>query len=273
MRQQMGWATLLLLVGCSGGDEGETAEAAPATATAAMSDTASPAAATDNTTPDIDCDEVQPHAAPKGQPADDVIGIRPGMTLQQSRDLLQCRKEAYAINVSNGMQSMPSGGQISQISLRADNGLDKLQVQLAGPAGDERVVQVIRTLEFAEGKAPPVESIKSELATKYGEFDMSGYPNRGDIVRSRDGQRLSKENSSYSQCRASHLRISEAMPCLTAISFELSPQASNPALARQFTLSVTNHALLGQMADATQRANAVEVEKAKARTEEQGLQL
>lgn len=273
MRRLMGWVGLLALTGCGGSEQAEVTEAAPRTSATKPSGHTSTQATIDTASAEMECNAVKPQAAPKGQPADDIIGIRPGMTLQQSRDLLQCRKEAYAINVNNEMRSMPGGGQISQISIRADNGLDKLQVQLAGPAGDERVVQVVRTLEFAEGSAPPVESIKAELAAKYGEFDTSSYPNRGDIIRSRDGQRLSKENSNYSQCRASYLRIGEALPCLTAISYELSPQASNPALARQFTQSVTNHALLGQMTEATQRANAAEVEKAKARSEEQGFQL
>lgn len=261
---------VLFLAGCGGGDNatGEANAAADA-GVANATDVAAPAIEA----PKIDCDAVKPQTAPKGEPADDILGVRQGMTLDQVKGVLQCKNANYAINTNTNTLSLPEGGQMSRINLNADTGLDKVNVWLVGPPGGEQVVHVDRATEYAAGQEIALESITQELAAKYGSFDAPYGNNSGLIVRSRDGQRMSKDNSSYGECSNHDVRTDRVLPCLNVVTFEVKPSQQNPALASGFGVAVTNQARVAQMAELTRQQQTQAVERAKETAKEKGLEL
>ncbi|ARS26562.1 hypothetical protein [Sphingomonas sp. KC8] len=224
---------------------------------------------------DIDCDKFKPQAAEKGQPADDIVGLRHGMTEEQVRGVLLCKNPNYAINASKNSASLPSGGQMSRVDLNADTGLDKVNVWLLGPQGGERVVHIDRTVEYAAGKELPIANITQELSGKYGTFDVAAYGNQrsGWIVRSRGGERITDSNTSYSECRSHSLRTDKVVPCLHAISYEFVPNPQNPALASRFNVGITSFAMTDQMVAAARDHNAKAVEQAEENAQKEKLEL
>ncbi|GGB93624.1 hypothetical protein GCM10011494_10050 [Novosphingobium endophyticum] len=265
---------MVLLAGCGGSAEApddETAVAETSDPSAEAEATASPAIAS----PKVDCGDFKGETAPKGQPADDILGVRQGMTLAQVQNVLQCKNSSYAVNTNERSVSLPSGGQMSQIDLSADSGLDKVNATFVGPSGSEQLVHVDRTIEFTEGKELPVASIKQELADKYGAFDTSKYykGDRGEIVRSRDGQQLSSGNSSYSVCQRQGVQLQQATPCLFAVSYSIQRDDENPELASKFSVNITNHAKAWAMVEAGERQLSADVQRAKEKVSEGGLNL
>lgn len=264
-------AGLALLAGCDAGDT-SSADVNPLDS-ASSTPKADAAAATEKA--DIDCDKFKPQTAERGQPADDIVGLRNGMTQDQVRGVLLCKNASYAINVSKNSASLPSGGQMSQVNLNADTGLDKVNVWLLGPPGGERVVHIDRTTEYAAGKELPIANIAQEVAGKYGMFDDTSYGNQssGWIVRARDGERMTNSNSSYSECRSHSLRTDKVLPCLHAISYQITPSSQNPALASRFNVALTSFAMTNRMATATSDYHAKATEQAKQQAKEGELEL
>jgi hypothetical protein len=164
------------------------------------------------------------------------------MTLEQTRNVLQCKNASYAINTNQSNVGLPSGGQMSRIELFADSGLDKVNVWLVGPSGKEQVIHIDRTIEYAGDKRLPVASIAQELAKKYGQFDEQSTGNSGSIVRSRDGQRLTTSNSNYYVCQQHNFDSGSASPCLNVVSYQIQPDSQNPELASRFAVSITSKA-------------------------------
>ncbi|KFG90120.1 hypothetical protein BV98_002063 [Sphingobium herbicidovorans NBRC 16415] len=263
---------LLFLAGCGSGDEPRAGETAAGDVETVEAEAQS-ASAIDKS--DIDCDKFKPQSAERGQAVDDIVGLRHGMTEEQVRGVLLCKNANYAINAGKNSASLPSGGQMSQVNLNADTGLDKVNVWLVGPSGAERVVHIDRTLEYPAGKEVPIASVAQEVARKYGSFDDAGYSNQGAgwIVRSRDGERMTNSNTSYAECRSHTLRTDKALPCVHAISYEISPTAQNPALASRFRVAITHFAMITQMANATKEHLAKTVERAEESVREEGLEL
>ncbi|MET0589349.1 MAG: hypothetical protein ABWZ75_12585 [Novosphingobium sp.] len=259
---------MLLLAGCGGEKEptegagGEAADAAVAAAPAVEK-------------PDIDCDDFKPRTAPDGQPADDILGLRPGMSEEEVRGVLLCKNANYAINTNKNSVSLPDGGQMSQVNLNADTGLDKVSVWLLGPDGGEKVVHVDRTTEYPAGKELPVENVAQEVATKYGAFDdtSQGSQKSGWIVRSRDGQRMTNTNSNYGNCRYHNVQTGTVSPCLHAISYEVAPSQQNPALAQRFNVAMTSQAMTSRMVDVAKQGQAKAVERAKENAAGGGVDL
>lgn len=264
-------AGLALLAGCDAGDSttGNSAD------TASSMPQADAAAAPATEKADVDCDKFKPQTAARGQPADDIVGLRNGMTQDQVRGVLLCKNASYAINVSKNSASLPSGAQMSQINLNADTGLDKVNVWLLGPPGGERVVHIDRTTEYSVGKELPIANIAQEVAGKYGMFDdtNSGNQSSGWIVRARDGARMTNSNSSYFECRSHSLRTDKVLPCLHAISYQITPSSQNPALASRFNVALTSFAMTNQMATATSDYHAKATERAEQQAEKGQLEL
>lgn len=272
-RNSYGIATLLLLAGCGSSDEaGPDNSAQPAMGTE-ISDSAQAMAAPATEKPQINCSTVKGQAAPKGQPADDILGVRQGMTLDQVRNVLQCKNASFAINTSESTVSLPSGGQMSRINLSADSGLEKVNVWLVGPTGKEQVMHVDRTSEFTPDKELPVTSIEQELAGKYGGFDSPSNGGQGMIVRSRDGQKLSQSNSSYYECGQHNFNAYKATPCLSVISYQVQKDNENPELASRFTIAITNQAKGWSMVEAGEQKLTQDVQKAKENAQNGQLSL
>lgn len=263
----------ILLEACGGGDPSATMNASGEASLPPQPEGASAAPAVQKV--DLDCGKFKPQIAGRGQPADDVAGLRHGMTEEQVRGVLLCKNASYAINANKNNSSLPAGGQISQINLNADTGLDKVNVWLLGPAGAERVVHIDRTIEYSGGKELPVANITKEVAGKYGSFDDMGYGSQrsGWIVRARDGERMTNSNTSYGECRSHTLRTDKVLPCLHAISYEVVPNQQNPALASRFNVAITSFAMTNDMITATLDHQAKAVQRAEEKAETQDLDL
>lgn len=224
---------------------------------------------------DLNCGKFKPQSARQGQPADDVGGLRQGMSEEQVRGVLLCKNPSYAINASKHSLSIPSGGQMSQINLNADTGLDKVNVWLLGPPGKEQVVHIDRTLEYPSGKELPIANIAQDVAAKYGSFDDAGSGDQrsGWIVRSREGERMANNNISYGECRSHSLRTDKSLPCLHAISYEVVPNQQNPALASRFNVAITSFSTTTDMIAATAEHQAKAVRRAEENAEQGSLDL
>ncbi|WP_145907792.1 MULTISPECIES: hypothetical protein [Sphingobium] len=264
---------LMLLEACGGDNSSATMNASGEASIAPEPERSSAAPAVQKV--DLDCDKFKPQSATGGQPADDVAGLRHGMTEEQVRGVLLCKNASYAINANKNNASLPAGGQISQINLNADTGMDKVNVWLLGPAGAERVVHVDRTIEYSGGKELPVANITKEVAGKYGSFDDTGYGSQrsGWIVRARNGERMTNSNTNYGECRSHNLRTDKVLPCLHAISYEVVPNQQNPALASRFNVAMTSFAMTNEMITATMDHQADAVRRAEEKADTQGLDL
>lgn len=266
-------AGLILLGACGSGDSGTRMNSSDRASLEpeAVGSAAAPAVQK----VDLDCGKFKPHSAPRGQPADDIGGLRHGMKEEQVRGVLLCRNANYAINVNKNNVSVPTGGQMSQINLNADTGLDKVNVWLVGPPGEEQVVHIDRTIEYTGGKELPIANIAQEVTSKYGTFDDAGYSNQrsGWIVRSRDGERMASSNTSYGECRSHSLRTDKALPCLHAISYEVIPNQQNPGLASRFNVAITSFATTTDMITSTTEHQAKAVRRAEEDAEQGSLDL
>ena len=263
------WGGLLVLAGCGGGGDNATEAANGGVPAEVVDVAAAPAVAA----PKGDCDTVKGQTAPEGQPADDIMGIRQGMTAEQVRNVLQCKNASFAINSRNSTVSLPGGGSMPRVDVYADTGLEKVNVWLVGPAGQERVVHVDRRTEYTAGKELPVDSIEKELAAKYGGFDTQAGGRWGRIVRSRDGQRITQDNSSYGQCASHNITTDRVMPCLNVVSYEIGANNQNPALASNFNVAITSQAAVAEMTQAAQAQQGAAVEAARDAVNKQGLGL
>jgi hypothetical protein len=266
-------AALLLTAGCGGDGQSVNGSETASGGDPGSSPAAQTVAAAATAEPDVECGSVKGQSAPQGQPADDILGVRHGMTLGQVRNVLQCKNPSYAINSNNSSIGLPSGGQMSRINLTADTGLDRVNVWLVGPSGREQVIHVERMMEYTEGKQLPVASIKQELASKYGKFDDASYGHNGAIVRSRDGQQLTPQNSNYGICSQQNFQTSSAVPCLNVVSYHVQPDNRNPDLAARFTVAVTNHARGAAMVEAAEQQKSADVERARKTVADEGLDL
>lgn len=266
-------AGFILLCGCGSGDSGGSSDPAGGASLDDHPDGATAEPAVQKA--DLDCGKFKPQSARQGQPADDVGGLRHGMTEEQVRGVLLCKNPSYAINTSKNSISIPTGGQMSQINLNADTGLDKVNVWLLGPPGGEQVVHIDRTIEYPSGKELPIANIAQEVATKYGTFDDAGYGSQrsGWIVRSRDGERMANSNTSYGECRSHSLRTDKALPCLHAISFEVVPNQQNPDLASRLNVAITSFSATSDMITSTTEHQAKAVRRAEENAEQGSLDL
>ncbi|WP_179041898.1 hypothetical protein [Sphingobium lactosutens] len=266
-------AGLILVGGCGSGESGGNISSSNESSLAPQADslTAAPAVQT----VDLNCGQFKPQSAQRGQPADDVGGLRQGMTEAQVRGVLLCKNPSYAINTNKNNVSIPTGGQMSQINLNADTGLDKVNVWLLGPPGGEKVVHIDRTIEYPSGKELPIANIAQEVTGKYGTFDDTGYGNQrsGWIVRSRDGERMANGNTSYGECRSHSLRTDKALPCLHSISYEVVPNQQNPALASRFNVAITSFSTTNDMIVLTTEHQAKAVRRAEENAEQGSLDL
>lgn len=280
---------LLLTVGCGGGEaDGDKAGenmASTAVGSSETGDQADASSGSEVALAAVDCKQVKGQTAPEGEPADDILGIRPGMGLREVRALLMCKDPDYAFNSRQNeikLSDGPVDATVSHLTLDADTGLEKLQISFLGPAGQEEVVHVSRRVEYVEGKELPVASLKQELASKYGDFDEPSYPsNRGFIIRARGGQRLSKSNSSYKNCDRHHISWSwspnSLVPCGDVISYEIDANRENEDLAMAFSVAVTDYVKATQMKSASlaaaQNQKAAELKQAEKTAAGEDLEL
>jgi len=282
-RELLFLGSLGILAGCGGKAE-ESAGPPPNPAAANAMDTQEATAEHAPAQTKINCDTVEGQTAPEGQSADDILGIREGMRADQVRAVLTCKNPNYVIEERTDRISLPDGASASEVVLTADSGLDKVTVSLIGPPDREEVVHIARTVEYVEGNALPVAMIEQELERKYGSFDQpdSGRQTLGYIIHTRGGQRISRSNSLYSQCKrepASHGNWQDVLTtkCGEVIRYQIQPNDENENVAFRFSVGVTNFAtashLMAQSDQAAEQEKAAILERAENSAAGQGLDL
>mgnify|MGYP003630188994 CR=1 FL=1 len=277
-------AAALAVSACGEDNSAKGASGLSADSAAAMEGppTATPARAADVVAAaEIDCRTVKEQRAPAGQPADDIIGIRQGMGAEEVRALLSCKNPNYVIEEQSGTISLAGGGEASEVSMKADTGLDRVSVHLIGPAGREKVVHVARTVEYVEGSELPIAAIEQELERKYGRFDDDRRENEGFIILARGGQRLGTGNSLYNQCRMrpdsyGSWHSIQSSKCGDVVRYRVEPHRENDDLAFRFSVGVTNFDEAAGLAAEANKVAAQETQEELDRAQEaagQGIDL
>lgn len=215
---------------------------------------------------DVNCNKVKGELAPKGQPADDILGVRHGMKLEHVRAVLACANPNYIMEESentSGPADLPSS---RRVVLRADAGLDKFRGDFIGPKGEERLVRAARAVEYPTGKEPLVTVITNTLQEKYGAFDSrdSGADRvAGAQLYSPDGQRMGIDNTDYGACVSN---VGQGLDggyglasCGPVVAFTVQRKPGNPELTRTFTVVTMNQSATlreSKAADAAATAKA-----------------
>jgi hypothetical protein len=252
-------APILMLAGCGAGEPAAQADAA-ATASQSGEPGAQAAAAKKS-----DCARVRPQAAPAGQPADDVLGLRVGMSLEDARKILACANPIYAFSEQQGQWYRNGKPPMRRVVLQADGGLDDVTVDFAGPEGAERAVRLVRTMEYAQGSERPFDLIKSTIEKKYGALDtLEGYgTSAGAAVYAVDGQRLGAANTDYSQCIRNAGDYATSSPTLSncglVVKYRIQPAQGDEALARSFNVVVFDAGKALRLMDQIETARRDEV--------------
>lgn len=105
---------------------------------------------------------------PIGFPADDVMGVRSGMTWRDAEETLKCVSEDYEIKRVTYKSTVTGRGEQTRPVLRAVRGQETVSVALFGPVGQERAAVAWQEKYYDAGAGPPRQSIESELAAHYG---------------------------------------------------------------------------------------------------------
>lgn len=172
-----------------------------------------------------------PHQADAGG-RPEAVGVALGMGLQDAISALACRypEARFGTNGSQRNQNpyVALNGSTYGIGVnfqpRDGRDHEDIDVFLAGPRGEERVVGVWRRVYYQQQNAPLAERIAAEMAEKYGTFTETGMTGRVLYVNSRnaDGQPM-QEGPQGSQA------------CQQGINFATLAYANPPALANAVT--------------------------------------
>lgn len=216
----------------------------------------------------VACSTVKGQHAPEGAPADDVLGIRSGTSLEDAKQILTCANNLYVYSENEGTWSRGDEKPTQRfLRLSGDGGLDDVFVDFAGPKGTERAVRMIRSIEYAEGTEQTVEGIKTSLEQKYGKFEeLRGYRsnyNTGSIVYSIDGQRLGINNSDFDRCsRGAGFGASDSAAltnCGLVVNYNIEARPNDSAVTQRFTVTVFDSMAAQRLMDgidATRKAAA-----------------
>jgi hypothetical protein len=150
---------------------------------------------------DVDCPaDVETPPRAEGAPVDDVVGVRPGLSYDEAKNLVLCSHDmlvlqegARTFNIQTFGQTLRQGftarfaeAEKSYDQLRKEMeqgfmdragnavtqdmsaGQSKWYVATMGLSGQERVIAVAREEWFAEGKNPTLASVEQALVGKYG---------------------------------------------------------------------------------------------------------
>jgi hypothetical protein len=153
---------------------------------------------------DVDCPaDVDTPARAASAPADDVVGVRPGLTYDEAQNVVLCTAEllvasppstsgfnikTYGATIRQGFSARFAEPRVEKTSqqimkemqddfiARSGNavrqdmkpGEAKWYVSTMGTPGQERVIAVAREEWFAEGRNPTIKNIADALIRKYG---------------------------------------------------------------------------------------------------------
>jgi hypothetical protein len=212
-----------------------------------------------------------PPKAKAGDPPD-VAGVRIGMTADEAALRVQCANPGLAVSAGNYTSSFfrtvpdPLGNQAREFIKTEGNGgtaPDEFFIALAGPPGGERVVGIARALRFAEGEEPTVDSLISQVRTKYGLT-----PSQGQYPRAGDPWGASRGGEGY-DCLPPAIEMQAQMEpmkfyglkCPPYVGAKIYPRQSNLALARELRVVVTDPPLATRLVAETNAANRASAEQ------------
>jgi hypothetical protein len=252
---------------------------------------------------DVDCPaDVDSPERPQGAPVDDVVGVRPGLTYDEAKNVVLCSHEMLVANEATGgfdiqtygatlrqgfsarfaeaekssqqiMKEMQdgffarSGNAVTQDMLP---GQSKWNVTTMGLPGEERVIAVAREEWFAEGKSPTIDSVGKALIEKYGTPSRDITTNGRAIWWIYDPRgRLATETSPlYNRCAGiadPDGGTSFSPDCGLVVHAQIMPLPTNPDLAQVLQVGVIDQAGGYQAITGTERALAAGDAERKAR--------
>jgi hypothetical protein len=109
------------------------------------------------------------------QPADDILGIRPGFTAMETEETVKCAAEDYEVTIEPATRSIMGIGAVTHPLMKIKRGEDEVyHVALFGPEGQERAGVIWRDQRFDVASGPLVQTLEGELVTKYGPPHRAG---------------------------------------------------------------------------------------------------
>ena len=257
----IGAAMMLLLAGCGDGPGNEAKNSNGETA-----DTASVAPSASG------CPK-----APANAPT--IQGVAIGMTGAEAIAALKCAdagyRADYAPRSGSGVPWLPDGTymRVSIAGGRSDDkSQDKVNVELYGLKGEERVIGVSREIFFYPGGQPLIDKTKEQLAEKYGALESIAPPEMSSALSEEIG--IARDNSGAPLPRTSDGRIpghcwgsngyaARDAQCGVSISARIGIDSSNPKLASNMQLSLDDGSYAAKVIQETDAKIAATQQQAK----------
>jgi hypothetical protein len=252
----------------------------------------------------VKCPATASTERPSGAPVDDVVGIRPGMSWDEAANFVMCDNpmlvvtettsrnyniNTYGRRLRQGFEAQFAQPRVAKTSqqiledMRQDEmrrsgntyvaplkpGQVRYFVSTMGLPGHEQVLSVAREEYFAEGKLPPVDSVKQALITKYGE------PSQTDPMGQRllweydpAGAKITQGSPRLGQCGINvspDASISLSSDCGITVGAAIQSANNNPGLAHSLAVTSQNGAAGMAALTSTERAlrSGEEARKAK----------
>lgn len=195
-------------------------------------------------------------AAPNGP---DVVGVSIGMSAEDAYRAIACSNRSLRVTYSDqgGFQLPPlPDGRRPRKSIHGENNQERIDVALVGMPGAERVVTIRRTVAFAQGQEPALNTLIAQLQQKYGALTHN--PNQygawsGHALRGPDNQPIPTGSLLESRCAVS-VGMNAGQPDLlgdcglsVAVHIEF---GANEQIARQLMVSMSNGAFGVQQIEA-----------------------
>jgi hypothetical protein len=215
-------------------------------------------------------------ARPAGDPVDDILGVRPGMTWDEAVRGVSCSHDLMVINPTNerGFQLATRADDIRQgftaafaeaekttaeiieesqrvFSRRLSNSLpeeiapgqSEWLVTAIGMPGKERVIAIARTESFPEDAQPTVATVLDALRNKYGPGSTparGGYRGSTGLVWQHRANGRAAQVCDHGAGPAATVNLSP--DCGLVISASVEPRRDNDAIAVRLHVSVVDQA-------------------------------
>lgn len=200
-------------------------------------------------------------------PVDDVLGVRPGMTYEETRNLILCSNDALFEKPHSVVYSLDTYGQEIKGGFEANypNGSTYWTVHTMGMPGEERALSVYRTETLKEGSEITVAALKESFIKKYGVPSAQGdtlkwaYDTRGRLI--------TETSPLYSQC-VQQITSSLTLDCGIVISASWDTKYQNPSLSTGYSvMSVDKAKGAALLADTQRKLEALEMDRRAKETE------
>lgn len=209
----------------------------------------------------LDCNAV---AAQRGE-GPDVVGVTIGMSADQALQKIACSNRALRVEASDrggfALPALPDGRR-PRTTITGEGGQERVVVGLIGLPGQERVVTIRRTIQFASGQEPVIANTVAQLEQKYGSLSRSSVQ-RGALtvqsLRNANNQPLDPSDSLLGTRCALSVGMQVGEPdlqgdCGLSVSATIQPSAANEQLAGRLVVSMNNGAFGMQQVEAYRTA-------------------